>query len=220
MTKLAILFSGRIDRFDEHYTNIMSNIVQTNEVDFFISTICSDTQLEHFCSLYKPKGICNDEINYDQYKHYECNKYHMTNFHNMMCMHIHRMRVYQEMELYSNTTNTKYDLVISMRLDAYSDSVLDIVGPVQEEADVVYIPNGYDWGGVNDQMALGNIQSMKVYMNLYQDIETWIQVQNFGPETILKNYLDAHNMNIIRFDFKYRLINGKFYKHYTDPIVL
>lgn len=33
--KIAILIAGRILHFEKHYKNIIENIVQTNEVDFF-----------------------------------------------------------------------------------------------------------------------------------------------------------------------------------------
>lgn len=218
--RIAVLFSGRIDRYEEHHTNIMNNIVQDHNVDFFISTICTTEDLENFCILYNPMGICNEPIDYQKYSKYEGNRYHMTNFHNMMCMHTHRMRVFQEMERYKHATHTTYDLVISMRLDAYSDDVLnytEIMEGISEKD--IYIPLGYDWGGVNDQMAIGEFSSMKAYMNVYQDIERWLMVSNFGPETLLKNYLDTQDVHIKRFPFRYRLINGKFYKHYTDPIM-
>jgi hypothetical protein len=218
--KIAILFSGRMDRFDEHYTNIMENIVQGNDADFFLSTVCSNNELERFCLLYNPVSITNDDINYEEYKEFEGNRYHLTNFHNMMCMHCHRMRVYEELVAYVKATNTQYDFIISMRLDAYSDSKLDYSLFRRDVANILYIPLGYDWGGVNDQMAIGGMEAMEVYMNVYKEMGKWLSVPAFGPETILQNHLASYTKIVIeRFPFKYRLINGKFYKHHTDPIV-
>lgn len=217
--KLAILFSGRIHKFKEHYENIMTNIVGNHTADFFLSHSPElKEDLESFEQIYHPKKINNAEIVFAT--DYSSFKLHpLTNMHNFMSMWYNRKRVFNELIEYMISTNTVYDIIVSLRLDAFNDEKLDFEQLIQqsklrnEEAQqVVFIPEEHDWGGINDQLAFGNFESMQIYMSLYDDIWTLMKEQpQFGPETILLGHLLKNDMCVYRFPFKYRLKNGKMF---------
>jgi hypothetical protein len=211
--KIAILFSGRIAKFDVHYENIINNIVQSHDADFFLSRAPdlpneTDEQVEEFKELYCPKAVQNTAHTFST--DYSGLVLHpQTNMHNFMSMWFNRRRVFQMMMDYANETNTIYDMVISLRLDSLNEEPLDYGRMVLAE-NTVYVPENYDWGGLNDQMAIGNVSSMAIYMMLFDDIWNLMRRQPaFGPETILLAHLLNNSIHISRFPFQYKLKNGK-----------
>ena len=59
--KLAILMAGRIMNYKNAYPNIMENIVQGNDVDFFLSHSPElDEDLEDFRKVFQPNILNND----------------------------------------------------------------------------------------------------------------------------------------------------------------
>lgn len=204
---IAILFSGRINKFDVHHANILKHIVQDHTCDFFVSTVATHDQIAAFCDLYRPVSVVNEPIEVDTT--YEALRHPLANHHNLMCMYCHRWRVWNEFTHYAALTHTSYDWVISMRLDAFSLEPLPYAR--FQVPSVLYIPEDFDWGGVNDQFCIGTPDAMVTYMSVFPTIDRWLQVPNYGPEPILKWHLEAHDARVVRFPFQYRLINGKLY---------
>jgi hypothetical protein len=229
--RIAILFSGRIEKYDQHYTNIMERIVQDSDVDFFLSHSPElQEDLEDFTRIYQPKAINNDPIHFDDFSGYTCHP-DTSKPHNVMSMLFNRRRVFQEMRNYMIKTDTWYDLVIHARIDAWYDEPLDYRGFLPSESDkhTVFVPHGYDWGGLNDQFAVGSYYSMESYMTLFDDIYNVLdhvtipdleihenrnmpRAYYYGPEPCLKKHLELQNVLVHRFTFRYRLINGKVYR--------
>jgi hypothetical protein len=220
--KIAILFSGRIRKYDEHYENIMRQIVQNNEVEFFLSHSpeLKEEDLEKFKELYKPVKIVNEEMDFST--DYSKLKLHeLTNMNHFLSMWCNRKRVFLSLVEHCRDTNNMYDFVFSIRLDAYNEEPL-LFQQIMEEykfkenktniENTVFVPNGWDWGGLNDQLAFGDIFSMETYMSLYDEIWELMKEQpRFGPETILLGYLIKKNIHIHRFNFQYKLKNGKMF---------
>ena len=205
--KIAILFSGRIFRFGNHYNNIMENIVQEHDVDFFLSHSPElNEDLESFYELYKPVALCNDpipEFDFIQYPNYpEFPK----NMRNITCMLYNRRRVFNLLETHMKTNNLHYDCILSYRLDLFSYNKLDY----KIEPNILYIPDGFDWhGGINDQVAYVTYEPMKIYMNIFNNIYNILNNGcPFHPELINKENLLLYNINIQRVPFHYEIIRG------------
>ena len=216
--RIAILFSGRIQRYKEHYHNILFAIGQDHEVDFFLSHSpeCIEP-LDDFIELYKPKTANNNPIHYLDATQYKCHP--ESNSHNMMCMWVNRKRVFEDMRLYMVLNNIWYDLVISTRLDLWCYQLLDyttLLDPTKMTHKDIFVPEGQDWGGLNDQMAIGNFYAMEQYMTLYdhmKDIIERVMITNgtYGPEPVLSTHVEMVGLKVHRFPLEYRLINGKMY---------
>jgi hypothetical protein len=232
--KIAILFSGRINKYDKHYDNIMKCIVQHHEADFFLSHNSQlNENVDDFEIIYKPKTVNRQLYPYIQ-EYSSLNLHPLTNMNNFMSMWFHRKIVFENMMEYMKTTNTKYDLYIQLRLDAFSEEILNIEDIINNACNnieknkgftvnrdckdefiftnTVFVPDNCHWGGLNDQMAFGNFETMQKYMLLFNDIWTLMKEQpQFGPETILLGHLIKNDVNIHYFPFKYKLINGKMF---------
>ena len=213
--RIAIVFSGRIDKYREHYANIMSHVVQDNEADFFLSHSpeLAHENLEDFRQLYQPKTINNDPIDYGDFSKYTCHP--QSNSHNMMCMWVNRLRVYRDMCRYMSETSVTYDLVISTRLDTYNDEKMDYSIFSCLDDNTILVPEGYDWGGLNDQIAIGRFPAMSKYLTLFERIYDILDRLSpyYGPEPALLKNVEMQGLEVFRFPFRYRLINGKLYHH-------
>jgi hypothetical protein len=102
-------------------------------------------------------------------------------------------------------TSVSYDIVIFFRADIISQVQLPIFIP--RDDDTIYVPSGYDWGGLNDQIAHGTLEAMKKYAGLYSNIEKYCLVEKciFHPETLLRYHVRSCGLNVVRYDFPYSL---------------
>ena len=200
--KFAILFSGRIHYFKKCYELIQNHIVKDNEVDFFLSHTknTDENELTNFIDLYKPKKVCKSDEIYPNVDHYPTVP--ATNKHNIMCMFLNRLKVFQIFEDYCNETNSTYDVVFSCRLDAIVLSDLPIPLYIENiQNGDLFIPSGNDFFGINDRFAFSNFNTMKIYMYCYHSlIDLFEEGVLVHPEIVLNHYLRSKNIKIQRFN--------------------
>lgn len=204
--KIAILFSGRIFRFGNHYNNIMENIVQGHDADFFLSHSPElDEDLDAFCEIYNPVAVCNDPIPDFDFTQYPTFPEICMNRRNYICMLYNRKRVFNLLEEYIKKTGIYYDYIISYRLDLFAYNKIDY----NIQSNILYIPEGSDHLGINDQVAYGTYESMKVYMNAFDNIDNIMKNNKwFIAELINKTNLLLHDICIERTTFDYEIIRG------------
>ncbi len=207
--KIAILFSGRIKKFNSCYKYIMKNIVKDNEVDFFISheKNLDKKELFDFVNLFKPKKIIeNDEIYFDISKYPNAPK--VKSKHNIMCMFLNRFKVFNIFKEYCLEKNISYDIIFSHRVDFALNNILNYENYLEKiKEDYLFIPSEHDYGGINDRFAFGNFNTMKTYMNCYNKIYELLENKTpLHPETILLSYLKLTEVKIMRFKINYRFL--------------
>ena len=211
--KLAILFSGRIHRFQNHFTNIMDSLVQENDVDFFLSQSPElNEDLELFTELYNPRVLNNDPLELFNYMSYRCpDKEHRPT--NILSMFYNRKRVFQDFKKHIQTTQEHYDLVLSHRLDLYCYETLDF----SLAKHGLCIPDTKSCG-LFDQFAFGTLNTMEPYMTVYDHLESALQAGcPFNAEILLKTILE--NTTIHRFPFKTQIIcDTSCYIHKETPL--
>jgi hypothetical protein len=105
---------------------------------------------------------------------------------------------------YQEKYNTQFDCILFFRADIDSGEVINITMP-QENS--VYIPEEFDWGGINYQVAYGNYSAMKKYSELVNNLQNLCGEQRiaYHSESLLKKHLENENLNIVRFPFNYVL---------------
>lgn len=212
--KIAILFSGRILGFEKSYQNIMNNIVQGNEVDFFISyPKDSDiNEMNAFLERFEPKEFMKSDEEYFFVKHV----YRKTrgSWHNVMCMYLNRKNVIELFKKYVEENDINYDLVISYRIDYWIHSKLNLQELVNKSKEgFLCIPDGNDYFGINDQMAICNMNMMIEYMSVYNSLEYLLdRYKLLDPEVLLKRYIEYKKMKVFRFPLKTNIIRKKIVK--------
>ena len=228
--KIAIVFSGRLDKYLETYQNIFENVVRrpfgvcsanfgnvvctsslSRDVDFFLSQSKApyiSYKMNEFIKLYNPKIILqNDEPLY-YFPEEKYLVYPETNIHNTMCMYFNRMKAGKFLNSYIEESSTNYDIVISYRIDLYASSILNLDSLLPEiKQGKVCIPLGNDHRGINDQIAIGKTEVVLTYLNLYESITDILDKGCiFNPELLLQNYLAMMDIKVFRFDFKYEIV--------------
>ena len=164
--RIAVIIYGRLNKCVEHYDNVVESIGKENDIDFFFSSDnSSESLVNDFIRLYKPKLYDNSPIHYD----YDLNKYpgvqNVTNIHNMTCHFINKNRVFSLLEEYINKEHVHYDCVISLRIDCvfHTNFIFNNL-----EDNTIYIPYGEDYfaTAINDKIAYGKIDVMKKYNSI------------------------------------------------------
>ncbi|WP_206245244.1 hypothetical protein [Novosphingobium terrae] len=109
-----------------------------------------------------------------------------------------------------------YDFIIKLRPDVFFELPLwEILRAISAEGDLnrnsLYVPRGFHSQGLNDQIAIGGTDAMRVYMTTYSYARERVEDIYFNPEHILSlNMLNAR-MNIVQFHLNYALMRGEGY---------
>ena len=216
--RIAVLFSGRVAGYISNYDSLFKGLLKGQDADFFLSHSPElQEDLDGFKQLFNPKILNNDKIVYPDVSNYPQKEDGKTNKHNTMCMYFNRKRVFEDLKKYMEETGEQYDLYISCRVDSYNISEMNydlFQDCTDKDIYIPYLPVASpegvtgDYGGINDQFAIGNFKAMETYMSLYDEI---IDMLNEGtiihPETLLLTYLNRKSMNIQRFNYLYKIFD-------------
>jgi hypothetical protein len=218
--KIAVLIYGRLNKSDERYCDIMNSLNNYDDIDFFCSSDNSDDDtLRYFINKYKPISYINDKINIDDFFEF------FSNFpildpipiENMIPHFINKKRVYDLFLKHAEENNKQYDIIMYLRNDLELYDKFNFEYPKDNN---IYIPSGSDHqGGINDQIAYGNKDVMKIYSELISNSKKLFSdniVSVVHPETILKAYLTNYNLIINRFTLSY-IINKNFKQEAEVP---
>ena len=204
--KVAMYFSGRIQN-EKHEIN-REHLKKFNKYD--ITYFCSlnkkandEIFINKFCSEF---NISEDRINVEEISVPEVDSKITIegNINNMYSMFYHNYKAMELIKNFQDKHNTTFDAVIKYRADIYSQDIINIENNIDN--DTVFIPVGSDWGGVNDQVAYGNFNSMYKYSSCFLKFHKYAEFYNvFHPETILKLHLIMNNLKENRFNYNYKL---------------
>ena len=219
--KIALLFYGRIFDHKVLYDNLMDRLldIQNNdfEIDIFIShpKDVEDELLRKVIELYKPVIIIRNHEIYDVERVAKIHTTTNISKHNTMCYYLSRYNLFNAFNEYILINNIKYDTVISLRMDTIMRSKFDINTLHQQiDNNILCIPNPeYDFGGMNDHFAIGNVTSIAVYMKMFEKIYELLEInQSFNnPETLMKIYLQKYNTFMIErcsIDYTWDIVSG------------
>uniref|UniRef100_A0A6C0L6H5 Uncharacterized protein n=1 Tax=viral metagenome TaxID=1070528 RepID=A0A6C0L6H5_9ZZZZ len=195
---IGVCFFGRSKYYDKKY--LLESFGPNHTYDIFYS---ADNEPEEtiadFIKVYSPISINNDKITYDvDFGIYPNNRTCLANINNMTRHLINKKRVFALLEEHCIATGKVYDLIVSCRLDLHMDKY----APELPLANTVYIPSGYDYEGINDRFAMGDFQTMKQYMNIYDNclylLTNKISVPH--PESLHLDNIRHCKVNIERFN--------------------
>jgi hypothetical protein len=201
--RIAVLIYGRLNKCVEHHNNIVKSIGTDNDIDFFLSSDNSHgSLLNEFNKLYKPVLYNNSQIHYEHDLGKYPGKRGETNIHNMTCHFINKNRVFLLLEEHINKERIQYDVVVSLRIDCVFQNSFNFNNLVDN---TIYIPSGYDWLGINDQIAYGKVDVMKKYnsINALDLLEQKLSIPH--PESLNRANIEYNKLQIERVDIQYGL---------------
>ena len=120
-------------------------------------------------------------------------KYGETSAQNTMSMYYHNMRAFEMLE-------GDYDVVLRYRSDFLTEKLPDV--NFELEPGCIYVPSGEDYGGMNDRLAFGDMNAMRVYCDIYKHVDNALQSDpnyRLHPESMLAYHLKGHVVK--RFDY-------------------
>ena len=201
--RVAVVFSGRATCYDESY-EWFKKFSDKYAVDFYCSISTElDEHYQRFIDLYKiKKYIFGNKITCENF----------TGRTNSVSMFYNLKSAVDLISL------DDYDVVLYARADTVcaQDIDMSVAAHHPNRDNVVFIPTGFDYGGLNDQMAFGAPKAMFKYSRVFDNIDEYVRRGKIGsdvhPETTLKAHVDAVGLMVERFDLNYCL-NSKRYEY-------
>ena len=188
--------------------NLLEKFSKLDNVKFFLSLSFDCLDLEVFNEVIKKLNVSLDCIHIEAVKVpsfiYKLNKRPETSFQNCYKQFYHNKKNIENIIRYETTYNIRFDKIVKFRLDLKHYGDINLTPPKEN---TVYIPNCYDYCGVNDQIAFGDSNTMRRYCLLVNFVFEYCNQNNviYNPEILLKYHLEERKINIERFNFVYEL---------------
>lgn len=123
---------------------------------------------------------------------------------NMSSMFYNNMMAFEMVDAYQREHGFAYDVIIKFRVEIVSSDFMWIDPGLAPNT--LYVPEGHDYGGINDQIAYGDAQAMRVYSGVYASMGEYLeQGVPFHPETLLHHHLTVRGASVRRFPFDYKV---------------
>jgi hypothetical protein len=188
--RIAVLISGEIRCFDKFYDNFIKYIYNNKTIFQAFDIYCVSTTInENLKSICKKYEVSTD-TKYSKILHNNVLKTGVDKY-------IYQISDYQKVWRLMESSDIKYDHVIRTRPD-----IKHFYNPIlfsEFYDDMIEVPQFHYFTGVNDRFAIGDYESMKIYMNIYDDIDVLMKkYPNKNAEHILKMHLQDKN---IKFTF-------------------
>lgn len=208
--RIAVLLSGRIVNPEYEYTlKQFDNMFKNQQITYFISinsNVHDAKFTEQFArDLYIDSECINIEKTEEPQEIYRYRKKLETNYHNTYSMFYHNKKCFEMLERYEAKYEVSFDIILKYRTDIqYLDD--DKITFDNIEGNTIYIPCSYDHGGINDQIAYGDKESMRYYCCCVENIINMCRSEiMFHPETLLKEHLKS-NVKVNRFQVSYKIM--------------
>jgi hypothetical protein len=215
---IAIFFSGRLHTSShtesfQHFIDLKNSLSNCN-LHFFASLNQEITKKEFVESFCKNVSIPFDEEHFTIFPTacpeiiYKQRTDFKVRYYPVWSMYTHNQSAFRLIETFEQKHNLKFDLVIKYRPDIYSQTPIHIPYPI--EPNTIYVPTGSDWGGLNDQIGLGDRDTMKKYCDCIDHIlDLCKKGVIYNPEILLKEYIESISVNVKRFHFPYLLFKNR-----------
>jgi len=209
--RVAVLLSGRIVTRDcRDTTRTLRKMFGHLDTTYFVS-INEDVHDRAFTEQFTNDLNIEEEciniektIEPDELRRYR--KKSETDYNRTYSMFYHNKKCFELVEKYEIVHNRAFDILIKFRSDICNVRSKNVTF-LNVEENVVYIPKRYDYGGINDHIAYGNKQSMRIYCSCADNIKSMCRSDVvFHPETLLREHLRRCNIEIERFEFGYQIM--------------
>lgn len=217
--RIALIFSGRSYCYDDDSS--IKYILNKMNADTFVSL--NHEISKEFIKKFNVKQYYNvkfdilkefTETEIDSFKQIVKNTEFGGGFSvlkNILSMYYHHQNNYRMLSNYNN-----YDVIIYARTDIKADKseydkLCNFIATHDFIENEIYIC-AYHYGGICDQIAVGNLYSMKKYLNMYSHISSILQSKTFtlhngrkNGEVLLKIHLKNQGILIKNLHFNYKL---------------
>lgn len=210
--RIAIFFSGRINDYEINlnlFKKIKEELLKKNIIiDYYCSINTENNTLfdqNYYAEFLNTFNINKTSSNFEKYNYPD----NLINYPNPTCP----IR-YNFTSMFYNTkkcieliksSNINYDVVMKYRTEVFFSSDFINFNFDDIKDNTIFIPNINHFLGINDQIAYGNLQSMEIYSQLYDNLPDYYNIA-VKPEIMLKHHLLRKNITIVLFHFYYNLL--------------
>ena len=216
--RIALCLSGLMQGFEEAFPFLKKNLIDTLRPDIFMHTwdiagerclktiaqtkITEETK-KQVIEMYQPK-----EVVFEPFFVFDNHTYKdrtAGNIANTLAMFYKIKKCNELKSEYEKKHGFIYDAVIRCRFDMRLETSLSIKDLIKL-SEWLYIPEGGDWGGINDQFAFSSSKNMDICSSVstYLD-DYWHRGCLFHPETLLQYHLEECCLPYKRIYLHYRL---------------
>jgi hypothetical protein len=218
--KVALCLSGQLRTAGKCFPSIKTHILDVYQPEVYIATDPNlnyhssigpgknDVSFEEIKELYKPIVAIKVNDDWPEFKLIDKNflnsrRVDSCNVDRFISDLAKRYGVGVICKNQAEFENSNYDIIIRARFDIQINEILPII-----PNSGITIPAGQDWlGGLNDQLAWGDPQSMFWYLSLLRHIETYTKEGILvHPETMLKHHLDVKTIPVHRVPLNYAIM--------------
>jgi len=229
MKKVAVCISGHVRGFEDNYSNFLESIININPLysfDTFIHTWDTRNSVNteiyrrpdegrayrnnfntydytNLLKIYAPKSICIEQTPINTFL--KTKKYNDLGLgpNNAISVFSQFFKVKKCKDLlisYCLYNNTTYDLIIRTRFDIQIKPIKLDNFNIQEN--LLYVEtDGCDTNWISDKFCITTFNTYNVYSSFYNNLENLIQQHNtIIPERLLFEYINSHNIQIIKTD--------------------
>lgn len=218
--RIALCLSGQARAVKYCYPSILENIIKPfGKVDVFIHswlvaannfdifhTNLFDSTVQEYTDIYRPKDSLFED--------FETSEYHQYN--NMKeRIHIAFYTVFMANQIkcrYEEKHGFIYDYVIRFRSDLMVKEMIDLKDFKWIDERSVIIPNyRFDFGGINDQVAIGTSFAINRYCDLHNHIFRYLHQENqqYDPHRLLQYHLASSGLNVQRSNLDYDIVKKR-----------
>lgn len=106
----------------------------------------------------------------------------------------------------------------SMKKSEYYD--INLKNFVNDNENIIFIPHGHDYRGICDRYAIGNVKSMKTYMNIYKDHISILDSECLlHPEILNLVYIYSKKLEVIRFNLNHDILRNNIIKKTQNEMI-
>ena len=202
--KVCVLMSGLprliINAVNKFYSQL--NCLNNSEIQFYAyfwgsEDIAVATSLEN---IFSEKSRIWFEDGFEDYDDVVVRKKAPeTIVNNVLSMFMARKKLMAACNSLNVFQDGTYDIYIYSRPDSCLSGDLDIGEILKklDKCDLLIPKNGHWREGVNDQLAIGKSAAMKIYLDVYTNLNKYIDDDVlFHPETLLKYHLKANGIKV------------------------
>lgn len=213
--RVAILLSGRIRRCRADLVPQIDAYLKNNPrdwVDVFVSVNGTADDLSairkalpepYFTALFSEHfvaGLSNEMAD---------RKKQETNVQHALSMYYNNKIAFSLMMEYATHLKLQYSAVLKYRADIVSQYLPERLKSDDLPEGTIFLPPDGDWSGLNDQVALASVFTMRTYCSLYDEVEGRLTNEPdyiIHPETMLMKHAEKHKLHVERlWGFSYEL---------------
>lgn len=181
-----------------------------NKFDIFHLNLF-DASLEEYVEMYHPVASLFEDFERSEYFKYN----NLTERPRIMFYSLFKANELKS--AYEAERGFKYDYVIRGRTDLLIRKKIIIEQLYQLDDNSVLIPFGFDFGGINDQVAIGTSLAIDKYSLIHKKLDEYLSGgQQYDPERLMKYHLEKENLSVRRVDLDYSIVKKKM-KYHMGP---